>query len=140
MCWGPGCLRPLNLASKCHDLFSAQILTDRVRKFDEGKAVAYSALCRLICRHTEESVPVDLLAHFYEIVKKVGTDGIEFYRQCTHCNALQGLCDGSGTKVSWDIIRSTSSIFSLAIPGVNILVPYYLLEIRNLVSTCRTNL
>jgi hypothetical protein len=46
-------------------------LTNYRRKFDEGKAVAYSALCRLICRHTDEFVPVDLLAHFYEIVKKV---------------------------------------------------------------------
>lgn len=43
------------------------------RKFDEGKAVAYSALCRLICRHTDEFIPFELLAHYYELIKKVKT-------------------------------------------------------------------
>jgi hypothetical protein len=89
-------------------------LFEAVRKppqFNEGRALAFRSLGRIICRHSHINLPRKLLAHFYDAVQL-------------------GLIESSGTKVSHAILESTSSLFSLALPGANLLIPAYLTEIR----------
>jgi hypothetical protein len=51
-----------------------------------------------------------------------------------------GLVDATGTKVSWAIIENTSSIFALGLPGVNMLIPYYVAEVRAIVRHIGINI
>lgn len=90
-------------------------LFEAVRKppqFNEGRALAFRSLGRIICRHSHINLPRKLLAHFYDAVQL-------------------GLIESSGTKVSHAILESSSSIFALALPGANVLIPAFLTEIRS---------
>lgn len=91
-------------------LFEAAELSD---VYTNGKAKALAALCRMCCRHSPQRVPISLLVAFYSLIK--------------NC-----LIESSGTKVSYAILKHSANIFSLSLPGANTLIPYYILEIKNI--------
>eukprot|EP01102_Stenamoeba_stenopodia_P015219 TRINITY_DN516_c0_g1_i1.p1 TRINITY_DN516_c0_g1~~TRINITY_DN516_c0_g1_i1.p1 ORF type:complete len:1485 (+),score=330.88 TRINITY_DN516_c0_g1_i1:382-4836(+) len=77
----------------------------------KGKADAYGTLCRLIVRKHTHTLPLKLLSHFYGIIHR-------------------GLLTSSNTIVSWAILTNANNIFNLALPGANILIPYFLREAK----------
>ncbi len=94
-------------------LFSACDLPDA---FVDGKAEAYKILCRVFCRYHIRALPLFLLSHFYSIIQ-------------------QGLFSRDGKNaVQNEILRHSSNIFNLALPGANTLIPYYLLEVRRVLT------
>ena len=92
-----------------HWLFESCYLPD---SYINGKALAIGALCKLIVRHYGDSLPLELLSHFYSIVALCLKN---------HPNSI----------VSHSIIQNSSNIFNLALPGVNILIPYFIQEIKH---------
>eukprot|EP01124_Arcella_intermedia_P005588 TRINITY_DN13309_c0_g2_i1.p1 TRINITY_DN13309_c0_g2~~TRINITY_DN13309_c0_g2_i1.p1 ORF type:complete len:1094 (-),score=252.96 TRINITY_DN13309_c0_g2_i1:1766-5047(-) len=78
-----------------------------------GKAVAMKALCRIFVRHSQDRYPASVWSRFFDTIRV-------------------GLTKYVDTPISWAIIDSTVPIFSLSIPGANILIPYYLYEISRL--------
>jgi len=95
-----------------HWLFEACYLPD---SYIQGKALAAGALCRLIVRHFGDSLPLELLSHFYAIV--------------AHC-----FKNHPNSIVSWTILQNSSNIFNLALPGANVLIPHYTAEIKRVVK------
>mmetsp|Transcript_43818 Transcript_43818/g.61588 ORF Transcript_43818/g.61588 Transcript_43818/m.61588 type:complete len:1380 (+) Transcript_43818:2-4141(+) len=94
-------------------LFAACDLPDA---FVDGKAEAYKILCRIFCRSHIRPLPLDLLSHFYAVIQ-------------------QGLTTRDNKNlVQNEIFRHSSNIFNLGLPGVNILIPYYLVEIRRVLT------
>ena len=91
-----------------HWLFESCYLPE---SYIQGKSLAIGALCRLIVRHYGDSLPLELLSHFYAIVSLC-------LKQ--HPNSI----------VSWSIIQNASNIFNLALPGVNILIPHFISEVK----------
>ena len=82
-------------------------------KRNRGRLVAYSTLCKLFCRlQTAPSVEVELLVHFYRVIR-------------------QGLHSGH-SSVIWTIFRHATSIFGLGLPGVNVLIPAFVTQISHL--------
>ena len=81
-------------------------------KRNRGRLVAYSTLCKIFCRPQAATLPTEILCHFYRTLK-------------------QGL-NSNHSSIIWTIIRYASSIFTLCLPGVNILIPDFLREISKL--------
>ena len=81
-------------------------------KRNRGRLVAYSTLCKLFCRPTTIQLPVEILVHFYRILK-------------------QGLTSNH-SSIIWTIFRYASTVFTLSLPGVNILIPDFLRETSKL--------
>ena len=94
-------------------LFAACALPD---KFVAGKADAFAGLCRLILRHSPAGLPQKLLSHFYSVL---------------HLGLTQ---PSSNSLVQHSIIIHSSNIFNLGLPGVNVLIPYFLMEIRKILE------
>jgi len=84
--------------------------------FLNGKADAYGTVCRLICRWHLYTFPQKLLSHFYALVQ-------------------EGLTNHSNSIVSYEILKHSSNVFNLALPGVNVLIPYYMREISRILSS-----
>eukprot|EP01100_Stratorugosa_tubuloviscum_P011908 TRINITY_DN542_c0_g1_i1.p1 TRINITY_DN542_c0_g1~~TRINITY_DN542_c0_g1_i1.p1 ORF type:complete len:1470 (+),score=659.45 TRINITY_DN542_c0_g1_i1:33-4442(+) len=82
----------------------------------EGKRLSYGCLCRLICRHHMHPLPHKLLAHFYGIIHR-------------------GLLASSNTPITWEILLYASNIFNLALPGANVLIPYFLRETQKVLQS-----
>lgn len=80
-----------------------------------GKADAYGTLCRLVVRQHVHTLPLKLLSHFYGIIHR-------------------GLLTSSNSIVSWAILTHANNIFNLALPGANILIPYFLREAKTVLS------
>ncbi len=97
-----------------HLLFAACELPDA---FVEGKAQAYRMLCRMFLRDHIRPLPLYLLSHFYAIIQ----DGLT--------------SRDSKNLIQDSIIASSSNIFNLALPGANVLIPYYLTEIRRILTS-----
>uniref|UniRef100_A0A7S4KM75 Rap-GAP domain-containing protein n=1 Tax=Paramoeba aestuarina TaxID=180227 RepID=A0A7S4KM75_9EUKA len=96
-----------------HLMFSACELPDA---FVEGRAEAYKILCRMFCRDHIRPLPLKLLSHFYGIIQ-------------------EGLMNrDSKNTVQDSIIINSSNIFNMALPGANTLIPYYLGEIRRILT------
>ena len=82
-------------------------------KRNRGRLVAYTTICKLFCRpHIPEVMDLNLLSHFYNVIQS-------------------GLASGHSSIV-WTIVRNTANIFALSLPGVYVLVPSYLREIRKM--------
>jgi len=81
----------------------------------QGKSLAFKALCRIFVRNSQDRYPPEVLAHFYDAIR-------------------WGLTKYSGTEASKSIILTSVPIFALNLPGVNLLLPYFLKEIKVLVS------
>ena len=82
-------------------------------KRNRGRLIAYSALCKLFCRlQIPSSVDLKLLVHFYRVIR-------------------QGLHSGHSSVV-WTIFRHATLIFSLGLPGVNILIPSFITQLSHL--------
>lgn len=98
-------------------LFDMLRLDDRER--NRGLLLAYSTLCRLFCRQHIRDMPIQFLSHFYQHIKV-------------------GLSPQSHSSVVWVILRYSSDIFALALPGSNILISDYLLAINRLFDADNT--
>ena len=101
---------PLNLI----DLFGPWLFAacDLNNTYVDGKACAYKILCRLFCMDHIRPPPLSLYAHFYMVIQ-------------------QGLCQPDPNNIIANhILQHSSNIFNLGLPGANILIPYYLMEIR----------
>ena len=84
--------------------------------FVDGKAQAYKILCRIFCRDHIHPLPESLLAHFYGAIQ-------------------EGLTNRDNKNTVQDsIICNSSGIFSKALPGANILIPYYLTETHRILT------
>jgi hypothetical protein len=81
--------------------------------YAEGKALANRTLCRLIVRQSHINLPLPLLSHFYDCVQL-------------------SLLDFSCSKAAWAILEHSTAIFSLGLPGANLLIPYFLTEISKI--------
>ena len=80
-----------------------------------GKSLAIGTLCRLIVRHHSDTMPLELLSHFYGALQ-----------QC--------LQNHSNSVVTHAILQNSSNIFNLALPGSSMLIPHYLAEIKSIQS------
>ena len=47
------------------------------------------------------------------------------------------LKDHPNSTVSWEILKTSNSIFSLSLPGASVLVPHFLAEAKRVVRTQR---
>eukprot|EP01104_Vermistella_antarctica_P013529 TRINITY_DN4112_c0_g1_i3.p1 TRINITY_DN4112_c0_g1~~TRINITY_DN4112_c0_g1_i3.p1 ORF type:complete len:1259 (-),score=365.16 TRINITY_DN4112_c0_g1_i3:66-3842(-) len=90
--------------------------TTRAGQFMRGIAEAYSCLCTLLTRSTIHEYPIELLSHFYDAIRR----GLTVHRKST---------------VAGQIIVNSSNIFNRSLPGVNVLIPYYLAEIKGVLAT-----
>ena len=100
------------------DLFGPLLFSacDLPESFVDGKAEAYKILCRMFCRHHIRPLPNFLLSHFYAVLQ-------------------QGLVTrDSKNAVQNEILRNSSNIFNLGLSGSNLLIPYYLQEIRRVLT------
>jgi hypothetical protein len=112
-----GAPRPLVLLNVVGPwLFEACQLTDIYLR---GKAEAYAALCRLLLAPHPRPLPQRLLAHMYALL-------------------YQGLTEASSSLnqplVSFAILEHAYSLYSVALPGATVLIPYFLAEIRRLLT------
>mmetsp|Transcript_34708 Transcript_34708/g.97864 ORF Transcript_34708/g.97864 Transcript_34708/m.97864 type:complete len:1489 (+) Transcript_34708:260-4726(+) len=82
----------------------------------EGKAQAYKVLCKMFLRDHTRPLPLKLLAHFYVILQRGLTT------------------PDSNNIIPNAILQYSSNVFNLALPGANLLIPYYLTEIRRVVT------
>lgn len=85
-------------------LFEAASIKDPA--FTQGRASAFSALCRIVCRRTEEALGIERLADFFKIIQ-------------------DGLMD-SDVAVHDAILLFADRIFSFDFPGVTNLAPVFL--------------
>jgi len=81
--------------------------------YAEGKALANRTLCRLVVRQSHINLPLPLLSHFYDCVQV-------------------SLLEFSLSKAAWAILEHSTAIFSMGLPGANLLIPYYLTEISKI--------
>ena len=95
-------------------LFEAALISSS--SFITGKAYAIGTLCRMIVRHNIDSVPLELLSHFYATVY----------------NCLK---NNPNSIVSQAILQHSSNIFNLALPGSSILIPHYISEIKSVLGS-----
>ncbi|KXS13439.1 hypothetical protein M427DRAFT_366793 [Gonapodya prolifera JEL478] len=79
---------------------------DMSSRFSEGRAAAYCLLCRMMCRRHDQAIPEEFFSHFYRLV-------------------IKGFASDDA-EVIYAIIRNSTNLFSLALPGCNILIPYTL--------------
>lgn len=80
-----------------------------------GKALAYKALCRHFVRHSQERFAPRVWARFYDALRLA-------------------LVKHTNTDVTRNIIRTAVPLFSLDLPGVNLLLPYVMREIGVLLT------
>ncbi|KAH3767379.1 ral GTPase-activating protein subunit alpha-2 [Pelomyxa schiedti] len=95
----------------CPYLFEATV-NDESRS--GGTSLAFGSLCRLFCR-TYPAVPVQLLSHFY--------------------TALRRGLKSNDKNVWWQIIANGYNMFSIALPGSCILIPYFLPRLKEMLTT-----
>lgn len=100
-----GIFAPVLLESTAH-LANTQIL--------KGIQLAYTILGTLFCRQTTHPFEVNTISHYYR-------------------SLLAGLRSGNDSLIS-TIMNSNSNIFSLDLPGVNILIPDFLTEIDRIIN------
>lgn len=81
--------------------------------YAEGKAIANRTLCRLVVRQSHVNLPLSLLSHFYD---------------CVQVSLLEFSC----SKAAWAILEHSTAIFSLGLPGANLLIPSFLTEISKI--------
>lgn len=90
-------------------------------KRNRGRLTAYVVLCKLLCRRSIPSmIHINILVHFYKVLR-------------------QGLNSGH-SSVIWCILRNASNIFTLNLPGVNVLIPLFIREISLILKPSKTQI
>ena len=104
--------RPLLLIDVFGPLLCEIIMQSGGEILIPGKSIAFGALCRILCRQTD-SVPEVILEYVYSVLARE-----------LESNPL--------SPTTYEIIGNCGAIFSLALPGAQKLIPYFLAAIKTI--------